>query len=434
MAGKNEASKRTAGNPRASNPWAVNLRGLAPIFSADAIVRTAYQMGKAPVLPIFAAMLGATDLLLGLVVSVSTLTGILVKPVIGFVSDNQGRRRWLLIAAFLFIAMPFAYPFVHTPGQLFALRMVHGLATAIFGPVSLAFVAEMATQGRATRMGIFGIGRSIGYLLAPVSAAFLLTQMTPQTLFMLTGAIAALALLPIFALEARRENIPAQNAHQAVSTKYRGTMSGLFGWFRGWIAALANALLQVSQRPALWVAGGLEMMVNTASYAVRAFLPLHIIATSQGNYAIVLAGLFFSIQEASHLLIRPIGGMAADRFGRMLVIWGGMILMALGLFLLPYLTGDRVIIGAMILGAAQAFIFPACLAMIADQTGNGVGAGMGVYGALRNLGKVLGPVIAGLILLVGSFDHVLLAAGSLLLAAAFGGGLLMVSTRRSPAP
>ena len=55
------------------------------------------------------------------------------------------------------------------------------------------------SKGRATRMGVFGLARSIGYLLAPVSAAFLLTRMSPQLLFMLTGVIAAIALLPLLA-------------------------------------------------------------------------------------------------------------------------------------------------------------------------------------------------------------------------------------------
>lgn len=47
-----------------------------------------------------------------------------------------------------------------------------------------------------------------------------------------------------------------------------------------------------------------------------------------------------------------------------------------------------------------------------------MGTGMGLYGAMRNLGKVLGPVIGGLILTVGSFDDMLIFAASLLLALA----------------
>ena len=391
------------------------LSPFARIFAADAIVRTAYQMGKTPVLPLFAAMLGASDILLGLVVSVSTLTGIVVKPIVGFLSDRQGRRIWLLISAWLFIIMPFAYLVVRTPEELFALRLVHGLATAIFGPVSLALVAEMAGRRRATRLGVFGLARSVGYLLAPVSAAFLLTHMSPQLLFMLTGIIAAIALVPLLALEGGKAG------HMAAKAGHGHSPRDLF-------ASFAAALNSASRRPAIWVAGSLEMMVNMAAYAVKAFLPLHILAASQSGHALILAGLFFTVQEGAHMLMRTPGGMVADRYGRLTVIGIGVLVMAGGLFALPWLQGDMVILGAVALGAAQGLVFPASLAFVADQSATGMGTGMGLYGAMRNLGKVLGPVIGGIIMTVGSFDDVLVSAGSLLLVlAAF---LVVIATVR----
>ena len=240
-------------------------RPFARIFAADAIVRTAYQMGKTPVLPLFAAALGASDILLGLVVSISTLTGILVKPVVGFLSDLQGRHIWLLLSAALFILMPFGYLLVTTPSELFVLRLAHGLATAIFGPVSLALVAEMAGKGRATRMGIFGLARSFGYLLAPVSAAFLLTHMPPQILFMMTGLIAAIALVPLLAMTRGQQNMPGDLPRGGAAAR---SVSAEFSQLLG---SFANALGAASRRPAIWVAGGLEMMVNMAAYAVKAF-------------------------------------------------------------------------------------------------------------------------------------------------------------------
>ena len=58
-------------------------RDFLRLTAADFIVRSGYQMGKTPLLPVLAASLGATDLFLGLVVSVSTLTGLLLKPLVG---------------------------------------------------------------------------------------------------------------------------------------------------------------------------------------------------------------------------------------------------------------------------------------------------------------------------------------------------------------
>ena len=74
---------------------------------ADFLVRSAYQMGKTPLLPIFAASLGAGDSFVGLIISVSTLTGMIFKPVIGFLSDTWGRKSWLLVGTAFFTFMPF---------------------------------------------------------------------------------------------------------------------------------------------------------------------------------------------------------------------------------------------------------------------------------------------------------------------------------------
>jgi MFS family permease len=145
-------------------------RSFALVTTADLIARSAYQMGKTPLLPIFAASLGAGDVFLGLIVSVSTLTGMILKPLVGVFSDRWGRRMWLIVGTAFFAGMPFLYRFVHTPEQLFAIRIVHGLATAIYGPVTLAYVAEQTQpMKRAGRFGTFSLARSTGYI---VGAAF----------------------------------------------------------------------------------------------------------------------------------------------------------------------------------------------------------------------------------------------------------------------
>ena len=405
-------------------------RGFVSIFVADGILRTAYQMGKTPALPIFAAMLGAGEFLLGLVVSVSTLTGILVKPLAGYFSDRHGRLAWLFAAAALFIALPFAYPFVETPEQLFALRLVHGLATAIFGPVSLAIVAEMAGRGRALRFGIFGMSRSLGYMLAPVAAAFLLTKMQPQTLFAITGGVAAIALLPLAIVggaSSAGAPRPGETRDEQETREARGK-----GGQGAWLGDLVSSLGAAARRPAIWIAGGIEMIVNVASYAIRAFLPVHIIAGGQGGSEILLAGLFFTVQEAAHMLARAPGGLAADRFGRVPVICAGMTVMAFALVTLPALDGGFVIVSAVFIGLAHGLVFPASQAFIADQTHRMMGTGMGLYGALRNLGKVAGPLAAGGIMLHAGFGVMATGLGVFMFAAAVAIGGLRLAVRAAP--
>ena len=347
---------------------------LVNITLADFIVRTGYQMGKTPLLPIFAATLGAGDILLGLIVSVSTLTGMLLKPTFGLLSDRWGRRWWLLAGTSFFVGVPFLYSSVQTPDQLFALRLFHGLATAIYGPVSLAFVAEQSGQGRAAKLGIFGMGRHGGYIVGPAVAGWLLLDMDPLGVFTLIGLLSALALVPVLLLA--EPALPGKVDHPSLRQQ------------------IARALQSGAHTPAIWLSGGLEFTLFIALYATRTFLPLY--ALSMG-INVALVGAFFSIQETAHLVLRAGGGRLGDYLGYFIAITLGMLTLALALFLLTLSQGIFPFVAlAILIGGSQALVFPSTVALAATQVDrHHLGAGMGLIGMLKNAGKVIGPVLGG---------------------------------------
>jgi MFS family permease len=374
---------------------AVNL---LKITVADFIVRTGYQMGKTPLLPLFAASLGAGDALLGVIVSVSTLTGMLLKPLVGVLSDRWGRRVWLLGGAGLFAGIPFLYQFIQSPESLLALRLVHGLATAIFGPVTLALVAEQATKGSAEKLGWFGMARIGGYLLGPLLAAGLLTLMPPVEVFTLIGALSCLAFAPLLLLNFQKTQ---PSKHPPIHTQ------------------IVQALQAGMRCPELWVAGGLETVVYLALYALKAFLPLYALAK---GVDIVTVGAFFSLQELTHLLCRPLGGRLGDRWGYLPVIACGMLLGALALALLPGSEGAVGLLAlAVLIGLAQALIFPTTLALFGSRIPpQHLGAGMGLIGTMKNTGKVIGPVLGGLLVHWQDFSWMLWTMAGLLVLGAVG--------------
>ncbi len=347
---------------------------LVNITLADFIVRSGYQMGKTPLLPIFAAGLGATDIILGLIVSVSTLTGLVLKPTFGLLSDRWGRRWWLLAGTGFFIGVPFLYGLVQTPDQLFALRLVHGLATAIYGPVSLAFVAEQSRQGRAERLGYFGMGRHGGYIVGPAVAGWLLLDMDPVEVFTLIGLLSTLALVPTLLLTAPAARLDRPPLRRQI----------------------AEALESGARTPSIYLAGGLEFTLFVALYAARTFLPLY--ALSLG-VSVVLVGAFFSIQETAHLMLRAAGGRLGDYLGYCQTIALGMILLALALFLLTLSKGIFPFVAlALLIGGAQALVFPSTVALVSTQVHpRHLGAGMGLIGTLKNAGKVAGPILGGVL-------------------------------------
>ena len=150
------------------------MNAFAAIVFASLLSRLGYQMARSPVLPAFAANLGALPKFIGVIVAASTITGIFFKLPAGALSDVLGRKRMMVLGALFFAVPPFLYPFVATPSALLALRFVHGFATAIFSPVAAAYVASLAETGRGARLGWFASCNDVGATAGPLISAFVL--------------------------------------------------------------------------------------------------------------------------------------------------------------------------------------------------------------------------------------------------------------------
>ena len=361
----------------------VRSRGVVYVTIADLIVRSAYQMGKTPLLPIFAASIGAGDVLLGLIVSVSTMTGIFFKPFVGFLSDRYGRRMWLIVGTSFFVGVPFVYRFVNSPEQLLLVRMIHGVATSIYGPVTLAYVAEQSQYGRGERLAWFSMARNIGYVIGPALAGYMLLWMTPVAVFTFIGIVSSLAILPMIYLP------------DTISSRSQRNSNILLQGLR--------AFGYVSRIPMVWLGGGLRATMFIALYAVKAFLPIYALSIGMN---IALVGIFFALQEMIHILLSPASGRIGDVIGYHVAVTSGMVILAFALILVA--TVDSIfllVVVASMMGFARSLVFPSVVASVSHKVdGENLGIGMGVLGSIQNTGKVLGPALAGV--LVHWFDYI----------------------------
>ena len=376
------------------------------LMLADFIARSAYQMGKTPLLPIFAAGLGASGAFLGLIVSVSTVTGLFLKPLFGILSDRWGRRVWLLIGAGFFAVMPFLYRFIQTPEQLLIIRLAHGLATAIYGPVTLAFIADLARGAPdsasaepsiAEDIGWFELARSGGYIVGPALAGWLLLSFDPVAVFTIIGFISCGMVLPVLQLPETRQRERRKRQRQRL------------------MPHILSAIRAGRDTPALWLTGGLESVTFIALYTLKAFLPLY---AREAGLSIVLVGIYFSVSEAAHALAKPFCGRLGDKVGYLPTISLGMLLLAAALPLVSALDdGPLILLPALLTGLAQALIFPAAKALVSQGIGaEHLGAGMGLIGMLQNFGKVGGPVLGGFAIAALGYGGALLGLSALLIA------------------
>lgn len=369
-------------------------RQVATIAVADFIVRAAYQMGKTPMLPLFALSLGASDAYLGLIVSVSTLTGMMAKPWIGFLSDCSGRRNWLVIGTLFFVLMPFVYRFVETPAQLFMVRMVHGMATAIFGPVTLAFVAEQTVNERAEQLGWFSMARTAGYIAGPAASGWMMVYYTPIQIFTFIGFFSCLAFLPV------------------LLTTDTGTLSNKYTpAFR---RKVWDVFAGCGSKPGVWLAGGLEAAMYIALYSLKAFFPVYYLST---GHSVALTGTFFALQEATHMVLKPLGGRLGDRLGHILLITSGMAVLSLTMLAIAFVEDSITLLFlSVLIGLSQALIIPSVVALASFQiNGEHMGAAMGMIGMLKNAGKVAGPILAGVLMGWLNFELTVCVIGGMIL-------------------
>src|SRR3989475_3278656 len=178
-----------------------HMNAFIAIILASLLSRLGYQMARSPVLPIFAADLGALPELIGVIVAASTITGVFLKLPSGALSDVLGRKHMMVLGAFFFAVPPFLYPFIHDPWSLLALRFVHGFATAIFSPVASAYVASLAETGRGARLGWFSSANDIGATGGPLVGGLVLYFTASFSLtYLLVGALGVLTLLMVLLL------------------------------------------------------------------------------------------------------------------------------------------------------------------------------------------------------------------------------------------
>jgi len=128
-------------------------------------------MSKSPVLNPFSASLGTPTELSGFVSSASTIPGILISLPAASLSDIFGRKRFLLLAGFVFASAPFLYLFIMVWWQLILVRFYHGFATATFVPIAEASIAELFPTKRGERISLFTAATYIGRFTAPLLGA-----------------------------------------------------------------------------------------------------------------------------------------------------------------------------------------------------------------------------------------------------------------------
>ncbi|MBI4199988.1 MAG: MFS transporter [Chloroflexi bacterium] len=350
--------------------------------------RLGYQMARPPVLPRFAEELGAQTWLIGLVVGASTITGVFIKFPAGTLSDILGRRRMLVLGAAFFAFPPFLYLLARDPYTLLGIRFLHGFATAIFGPVASAAVADLFQKERGEKLGWFAASSEVGSAFGPLLGGSALAAFAGPGLskfhytYLIVGALGVMTLLLALRIPIGR---PSPNA---------GPPSGGGRQVSRW-ALFREGMWQVLGNRPILIASSVEAAMFLGVGALVAFLPLY--AKNVVGLGDAYLGLLLWVPLVMAMVGKPLSGRISDRVGRKPVILLGLALCTATLPLVPM---TRNLLGLLlegaVFGAGMAAVTPSTTALVADlcKTRN-YGAAMGVFGAIWDMGEASGPILAG---------------------------------------
>lgn len=339
-----------------------------------------YNMVRMPALSLFAESLGASPERIGLIVSVSTLTGVLLKLPSGALSDIYGRRFLLRIGVVAFGLPPFLYPFITDLDALTALRFLHGLATAIFAPSALATVAELYRERRGAALGTYTACTQSGSLLGPFLGGYLIHAAGFDTAFVTAGIFGCIGMVLFYSL------------HLDVAVpqrKEQGTAVVLSEMWKGFAAVAKNKKVLITS-----MTDAAKMIANGA---LMAFLPLYGVSAGLNPGEV---GLLFSVQAGTSFFSKPIMGRISDRVGRQPLILLGLFICAGTFVCIPHVAMFPVLLLLSAgFGFGEAVVSSSSSALVADSSEfKTLGAGMGMQGTIMDIGHASGPLLAGLLI------------------------------------
>ncbi|MCK5286173.1 MAG: MFS transporter [Thermodesulfovibrionia bacterium] len=356
--------------------------------------RFSYSLARSPVLPLFALYLGAGPEAIGFIVGISTVTGIFFKLPSGALSDVIGRKRTMFAGLLVFAVMPFAYLLVEDYHVLMIIRFLHGFATSIYGPVSMALVADISKGKKGEMLSWFSSITIIGNLLGAPVGGLILQSMSAtgspligdfHKAYLVSAFFGMFSFILAFGLIKERETIEHGR--------------GLKESFQRFIGGIKEV---ISDKRVV-ITSNMEGLQNMTMGALEAFLPIYAVTVAGLNA--FQAGLLWGIQVGVTIITKPVMGKISDIYGRKPLIVAGLIFCALSFGFIPSLRDFYSLLGAaLVFGIGESFVTSSSAALVADICKEKhFGTAMGTFGTIFDIGHASGPILAGF--LIAQYDY-----------------------------
>jgi MFS family permease len=341
-----------------------------------------------PVLPRYVhGPLDAGNVVVGVVIGSYAITGLLLRPFAGRLADHRGRKPTVLIGTTLVAIGGFMYLLpLGVPG-LIAARLVLGAGEGSVFTAGSAWIVDLAPLDRRGRViGLYGLAVWAGLSIGPLIGELLLQARGYTEVWLLAGALPLVG-----AAVATRVPDPFRPSPRIEEEHH-------------------PLIAREAVRP------GAALALGSIGYAtVAAFVVLHLEARGVGHGATVF-GAFATMV----VLTRLVGGDLPDRVGPARVAVAAAIVEAVGLTTIGLAHSLPVALaGALAMGAAFSLLYPSLSLIVIGRISEARrGAALGTFTAFFDAGVGLGAPLAGLAVVLTSYQGAFLVAACIALVAA----------------
>lgn len=333
-----------------------------------------------PILPFYIENMGAGGLELGLLVASYAVMRLIFGPIWGELSDRIGRKPVLLIGIFGFTITMIWFGFATQLWMLFLARILSGVLSSATAPTTMAYIGDSTPdEERGGGMGLLGAAGGIGTIIGPVLGGFLATK-TLATPFFIAAAFSVVSLILAVIFLPESNPIPDQ-----ISTKGQKTS---FNPRSMWV---------IMHSPI----GVLFILTFISTCGVMIFANVFgLYSLEKFNYGpdeigiiMMVLGLVSALTQG--LLVGPL----TKKFGDESILKSSLFATSISfILLLPANNSLTVILTTAIFGLTVSLQIPALTALTSRRATFPQGIAMGMSNSFISLGRIVGPIIGGMIL------------------------------------
>jgi len=371
---------------------AVAARGLALPVYLPWIMMTLGAAMLAPTLPVYLSDAGFTDSRIGVIIAAGGVGAALSALPNGGLIEKLGTRSvillWLAVMGISVAALGLTTALL----ALIALRLAGGaaeIAIRLAGQTEITGRVPVGLRGRS--MAFMGGGRRLTFFFGPIIGGVLADTIGFEATFVLAGIVIACGVVPATVGGRRVDATPTTDSR----------------------ADAGRSSIRSALRP------------HWRLLAFGAFGPLLIMAAREGRFLVLprigdelgltptMIGIVIAIGTGADLLLFPVSGYLMDRFGRLAAIVPAFTLMGIGLLLLGFAgTAVTVAIAGGVIGVGNGLSAGTMLTFGSDLApAEATGPFLGAFAAVQDVGKIVGPIVVGVVA-----DAASLGAASIVLA------------------